>query len=320
MSEKINKKIVVQQVKNLWKDSVSTSVELVKIIIPAVIVTKILEEMGMITIISRILEPVMALMGLPGELGLVWATGLLTTLYASIAVFAALAPGLDLTAAQVTVLCSVILIAHTLPVELSITKRAGAGVIPMGILRVGGALVYGIMLHWLCTYTGLWQEPVHMIFKGDAEEKTLVQWALSQVFNIGLIFLVIFCILSLMRVFEVIGFLRLLENILKPVLPIFGMTHRAAPVTVVGMILGIGYGGALIIRETTAGTMSRREIFNSMSLLSLSHSLVEDTLIMMAIGAKFGGIFWGRLLFSLLVLYMMAKFTGLYLRREIAER
>ena len=107
---------------------------------------------------------------------------------------------------------------------------------------------------------------------------------------------------------KAIGFLSLLEWILKPVLPFFGMSHRAAPVTVVGMIVGIGYGGALIIRETTKGTMNRREVFNSLALMALSHGLIEDTLLMMALGASLNGILWGRLLFSLIVIYLLVRF------------
>jgi len=311
MNKKSNKDKVIRHLRELWYDTRTTSIELFKVTIPAIVVTKILEELGLIGYLSQGLEPVMALMGLPGELGLVWATALLTSLYGAVAVFAALAPGLDLSAAQVTVLCSIMLIAHMLPVELSISRRAGAGVAAMAALRLIGALVYGIILNGICSYSGIWQESAHLFFKGDSTEKTLLEWSLTQIFNLGLIFFVIFCILSAMRLLAAVGFLRLLEKALKPVLPLFGMTHRAAPVTVVGMILGIGYGGALIIRETTTGEMDRREIFNSLALMALSHGLIEDTLLMMAIGGKLGGIFWGRLLFSLVVLFLLVRITDI---------
>jgi hypothetical protein len=53
--------------------------------------------------------------------------------------------------------------------------------------------------------------------------------------------------------------------------------------------------------------MDSREIFNSLALMSLSHGLVEDTLLMMAIGGMLGGILWGRLLFSLLVIFILVR-------------
>ena len=303
---------IVTLARDLGRDTYSTSLELLKIMIPAVIVTKILEELGLIVYISQALEPVMGLMGLPGVLGLVWATAIFTTPYSAIVVFASLEPTLSLSTAQVTILCSIMLIAHSLPVELSISRKAGAGVLPIGMIRLSGALTYGIILHNICLYSGWLQEPARMLFAFDGAEKTLVQWAVSQIFNIGLIIFVLFCILIIIRLMKALGFLRLLERLLIPVLPMFGMSHRAAPVTVVGMIMGIAYGGALIIRETTSGTMERRETFYSLALMNLSHGLVEDTLLMMALGGALAGIFFGRLLFSLALIYILVKIVDFY--------
>ncbi len=293
--------------KDLVKDSLKTSVELLKVTVPAIIATKILEELGLVYFIGELLDPLMGLMGLPGELGLVWATAILTTPYGGIGVYAALGPSLHLSGADMTVLCSVMLIAHSLPVELSITKKAGGGMLPLGMLRLGGGLVYGILLNQVCTRLQLWQEPAIMIFKATPKEESFIQWCMGQATNILLICGVIFLVLLAMRILQAIGFIRLLEWMLEPLLPLFGMTHRAAPMTVVGMILGIAYGGALIIKETTKGTMESREVFNSLALMSLSHGLIEDTLVMMALGAKLGGIFWGRLFFSLTVIFVLVK-------------
>jgi spore maturation protein SpmB len=296
---------------NHLKESASISFGLLKVAVPAIIFTKILEELGCIHYIGIILEPVMKLVGLPGELGLVWATALLTTPYGGIGVLAALVPSLTLTAADLTVLCSLILIAHSLPIEQSITRKAGAGFLPMAAIRVFGALGYGMLLHAICNRFSIWQYPAATIFRQTPEHQSLAQWALNQCFNIFMVCLVIFAVLLAMRVLRALGVIRLCENLLKPVLPWLGMSHRAAPVTVVGMLLGIVYGGALIIRETTEGSMDSREIFNSLALMSLSHGLIEDTMIMMTLGAKLGGILWGRLVFSLLVIYVLVRVTGL---------
>ena len=95
----------------LWRDTLRTSRHLFRITVPAVIVTKLLAELGMIGYLSELVEPIMALMGLPGALGIVWATALITSPYSAIAVFASLAPTLVLSGAQVTILCSAMLIA-----------------------------------------------------------------------------------------------------------------------------------------------------------------------------------------------------------------
>jgi hypothetical protein len=165
----------------------------------------------------------------------------------------------------------------------------------------------------------IWQQPAVLLFKVTAKSDTLLQWGLDQGQNLVLIVVVIFLIVVGMRLFRAIGFLRLLEKTLAPVLPWFGMSHRAAPITVVGMIMGIGYGGALIIRETSTGKLAKEEVFNSMALMGLCHGLVEDTLIMAAIGGKFAGILWGRIVFSLIVTYLLARGMRLLADRRIRQ-
>jgi spore maturation protein SpmB len=232
---------------------------------------------------------------------------MLTNLYGAVVVFAALVPELQPTSAEATIICSMMLIAHSLPVELSISKKAGAPFWPIACLRIFGALIYGMILHGICKLFGIWQETAIVIFKAEKQVLTLFQWAVNQFQNLGLIVVVIFCILVIMRILRTLGVLQLLERILEPLLPPFGMSRAAAPITVVGMVLGISYGGALIIKETTSGALSRRDIFFAMALMGLSHSLIEDTLLMVALGGLFSGILWGRLVFSLLVIFILAK-------------
>jgi len=297
-----------------------TSRELMIIMIPVIIVTKILEELGWISYLSVILEPMMSFIGLPGSLGLVWATAILTSPYGGVAVFAALAPGLDLSIAQVTVLCSAMLIAHSLPVELIISKRAGANFMPIALLRLAGGLVYAFLLNRICLAFDFWQNQAVIFFKTTAGSLTIQQWGLEQIQNLGLIISIIFCILVAMRFLKAFGLLGMLEKLLAPVLPVFGMSEHAAPVTVVGMIMGIGIGGALIIRETSTGKMSREEVFNSMALMGLCHGLVEDTLLMVAIGGKLGGILWGRILFSLVVVFLIVKLVRFLAGRRLLSQ
>ena len=307
----MNRQRVWASLTQLAAETWLTSWELVRITVPVVVLVKLLEEVGGIALLSSLLEPFMGLMGLPGELGLVWATAICTTLYGGLAVFAAIGPGLDLTVAQVTGLASAMLIAHALPIELSISKRAGAPLWPVALIRFCGAIAYAAILDVVCRSLSIWQQPATLIFSAPPGQATLLQWALQQLQNIVLIIGVIFVILLFMRLLRRLGVLTLLENVLAPVLPVFGMSRRAAPLAVVGMVMGLGVGGALIIREAQGEVMSRREIFNSMALMGLCHGLIEDTLVMMAMGGRLGGIFWGRILFSLLVIFLLVRISGI---------
>ncbi len=313
--QKITFKNIRTWLSDLGRETWLTSWALIRITVPVIIITKVLEELGLITTLSMLLEPVMNFIGLPGELGLVWATSMLTSLYGGIAVFATLAPGLDLSVAQITVLGSAMLIAHSLPIELSISKKAGAPLVPIALLRLVGAIVYCFILDLLCTSLNIWQYKAELLFSAVADNPGLVEWGLQQTRNLLLIILVIFAILLTMRFLRSAGVLGLIERILAPVLPHFGMGTDAAPITVVGMIMGIGYGGALIIRETDNGKMAKNEIFNSMAMMGLCHGLVEDTLLMVALGGQLAGILWGRILFSLIVIFILVRVMGMLPRK-----
>jgi hypothetical protein len=99
----------------------------------------------------------------------------------------------------------------------------------------------------------------------------------------------------------------LMTKLLEPVLALLGIGRQAAPITIIGMTLGLSYGGGLIIQEARTGGLSRRDIFSSLALMGLCHGLVEDTLIMMLLGGHLSGIFWGRLVFSLLAIFLLGK-------------
>lgn len=304
---------------NLAADTFYTSWELIKITVPVVIITKILEELGLITVFSTLLAPVMELLGLPGELGLVWATSIITTLYGGMAVFATLAPGLDLTVAQVTILCSAMLLAHSLPIEMSVTKKAGGGLFAILFLRLGGALCYCFLLNLLCGYFGIWQQKATFYFTMVDEKASWLQWSYQQAINIGLIIVIIFCIILFMHILRRMGIISLLEKLLGPILPLFGMTNRSAPITVVGMIMGLGYGGALIIREVQKTKLDKRQVFHSLALMGLCHGLIEDTLLMVALGGRLGGIFWGRIAFSLIVIYIMVRCLDWFAAKKLKQ-
>jgi len=60
---------------------------------------------------------------------------------------------------------------------------------------------------------------------------------------------------------------------------------------------GLSFGRGLLINEAKRDHISALDIFTAIMLLNLLHSLINDTLLIMLIGADFYTIFWGRLVF-----------------------
>lgn len=300
-------------------DTLRTCLELFKIIIPISIATRFLQQWGLVDQLGELLGPVMHLVGLPGEIGLVWATAMVTNLYAGMVVFAQVAPGLDLTIAQVTVLTTMMLVAHGLPVELRIAQKAGTRFRTQALLRIGGAMLLGAILNLSYLASGTLQQANNSLWNPPPVDPSWAGWALNELRNYLSIVLIIFTLMALLRLLKKIGIVDLLTRLLEPLLALLGMGRQAAPLAIVGITLGLSYGGGLIIREAQSGRLSREDVFSSIALMGLCHSLIEDSLLMIVIGGHISGVFWARLLFSLLVVFLLARLIRV-LPRALFER
>lgn len=311
MTDSVNSSSTVQRflqtIRELIRDALRTSAELFRIIIPISIVTRLLQQIGVIDQLGVLLGPVMELVGLPGQIGLVWATAMLTNLYGGMVVFASLAPDLGITVAQATILTTMMLVAHGLPVEVRIAQKAGTRFRAMLLLRIGSALLLGWILHQIYRLSGTLQQDNQALWSPPAVDPTWSAWILAELRNMVSIFLIILCLMVMLRILKKIGITDLMTKLLEPVLALLGIGRQAAPITIIGMTLGLSYGGGLIIQEARTGGLSRRDIFSSLALMGLCHGLVEDTLIMMLLGGHLSGIFWGRLVFSLLAIFLLGK-------------
>ena len=289
------------------RQAVRTSLTLFRIIVPIAIGVRLLEMAGAIDLLGRLLAPLMALVGLPGSMGLVWATTLVTNLYGGMVVFAGVAPGAGLTVAQVTVLATMMLIAHAIPVEAGIARQAGTRFRAMATLRIGGALAAGMLLNLGYSLSATLQQPNQALWNPPPRDPSWLGWAAGEARNLTYIFLIILALLIVMRLLEWVGIISALTRLLRPVLMQLGISDQAAPLTIIGMTLGLTYGGGLIIQEARAGLLSRFDVFCALALLGLCHSFIEDTLLMLVIGGHLSGTLAFRTLFALLVAYLVAR-------------
>lgn len=289
-------------------DAARICLDLFKVMVPILIGVKILKELGWIAYLAKPLAPLMSLVGLPPECGLTWATAIANNLYAALAVHAALVPDMaPLTVAQATVIATMMLIAHNIFVEGAIAKRCGVGFWGQAVLRLVGALTCGILLHGVFSALGVFTDPAPLLFTPSTEDSSLWTWAFGEIKNLGMIYCVIATLVGTMRLLETLGVTRLFEAALLPFLRLMGIGGGAATITVIGLVMGLAYGSGLILHDVQKGKVAKRDVFSAISLMSLSHALIEDTLLMYLIGASLWGTFVGRLLFSLAVVAVLSR-------------
>lgn len=291
---------------SLIKEIFSISYNLFKLMIPIITIVKIIEELGGIKYIAMILEPLMESVGLPASMGLVWATTMITNIYGGMIIF--ITTPETLSVAQVTILGSMMLLAHALPVEVRIAQKAGVRVLFTLLLRIGGALLLGFLLHKIYSSGDYLSQTNNALWKPQiVTDDSLLAWIISQIKTLWQVFLVISVLVVFLKLLKLSGIEKLLMLILKPLLRILGLSEKTTSISIIGITLGLTYGGGLLINEAQKGEISKADVFGSLSLLALCHSLIEDTLIIMLLGADLSGILYFRLVFSLVLIALIIR-------------
>lgn len=298
---------LIKEIKEVLKDTGSTYFFLLKIMIPISILVKILEGYGVIDIIGQNLSPAMNVVGLPGDFGLILATAMIVNIYGALIVFFQLSLVNNYTVAQVTILACMMLIAHTLPIEARIAQKAGVRLWFTLTLRILGAFVFGFILNIIFGKLNLFQNKNILIWEPGYTDPTILQWITGQIGYYLMIFLIILSLIVLMKILKTTGALDKLNNFLKPGIEFLGMSKNAAILPIIGMTLGLAYGGGLIVKEAKSKIISKKDVFLSLSFMNLSHSLIEDTILTLAIGASIFGIFFGRIFFTIIVMIILIK-------------
>jgi len=278
--------------------------------LPISIVVRLLQQTNAIAFLGKAFVPLVSYLGLPPEGGLVWVNTLITNMYGGMITFHSLGLGDTLSIAQTSVLCQLMLVAHTFPVELAIARKAGIPFVSMFVWRFGLAILSAWVLHLSLSFFNLFNEPVSLpksVALPNALDDTWTAWFYNELHRYLLVFVVVFALMALMRVLKETGFIDAFSRWLRPMMDWLGIHASVIPITVVGMTLGILYGGALMIEETRKNNIAPKDVFYAFCLMGLCHSIIEDSLLMMALGANGYAVFIFRPIWALITLFIVVR-------------
>tara|TARA_Y100000768_G_scaffold384707_1_gene369275 strand:- start:850 stop:1806 length:957 start_codon:yes stop_codon:yes gene_type:complete len=290
---------------NITKESLNIFWVLFKVILPVVIIIRILELMGAIPWLARFLEPLTSFIGIDGSLGLVWMAAILVNIYAGMAAFASLQAIFDYSVAETTILGLIILIAHSLPIEVAIAKQSRVSAIFNLLFRFINAIIAGKILNYIFIKYNLFNEKNTSILKIPNETINNLEWAILQFQNFFIIFLIIFSIITSINILKFIGFWQIIIKILKVPLSYLGMSEKVANIILIGLTLGISFGGGFLIEESKKNDISKKDILLSLSFLSLCHSIIEDTILILLLGSHISGILFFRIIYTIIIILIM---------------
>lgn len=266
--------------------ALKSAVWIIKLTVPITLATSVLSYLGFVDVLSEWLTPMFSLMGLSGESSLVFISSALGNLYSAIGVMATI--GLDFRSA--VILASMSLICHNMIIETAIQHRTGARVALIIPLRIGVALICGIVMNLL-----LPQQMEGRLFLGsglaevNSWRDVFVNWVVTIV---PLILKMLSLIISLNIIQTIFREFRLLDMIavpLRPLMRIFGLPLSTSFLWIICNVVGLTYGGAAIIDEINHGDVSPEDARLLNTHVAISHSLLEDTLIFFSIGLP---LFW----------------------------
>lgn len=302
----------MQKLIKLSKNILEIAYELFRIMIPTLIIVKILQELGFVNILNNFLSPLMFLVGLPEEIGIVFTTTMLTSPYTGLAVLSGITLEGGLTTAQASVLGLLILFTHSLPIESLICRRAGVRIRVTIFVRLIIGFSLCIILNHFLSFTNLLNSQASILIPFSEPSPIIMDWIIDQVKTLLVIFIIIIFIVLLTELLKFLGIQRLIELSLKPFLNLIGVGEKASTIAVVGVTLGIGFGGGLLIKEVKSGKIKYKDVFGVITLIGMLHSVVEDTGLVSLMGANIFITLLLRFLLTLLSVYLIMKIFSHY--------
>ncbi|MDR0354461.1 MAG: hypothetical protein LBJ64_01810 [Deltaproteobacteria bacterium] len=294
------------------KQSFDAWLTLTKLTVPALVAVRLLMWFNLVESISLPFEPIMSFMGLPKETALVWVTAMLTNNYTGVMIYLNIMPLIDpLNIAQATILGTIILIAHNLPVEAAVCRGAGVSPLRVTVLRILAAIMFGFLAHRLCLALGWGLNEAKCVinFRVDPAPPW-GQWLWSSLKSLAAIFVVVLTLVLLMAILEKIGLIKIFSLILSPFMRVSGVGPKATMITIIGMVMGLAYGGGLIIAASKSGEIPKRDIYGSIILMALCHSIFEDTIILASLGGSLWGLLAGRIVFATLLCGLIVRLAS----------
>lgn len=266
------------------KDAVRTSLGIFKIMIPVSLLMAVLNYIGLIDDLSVLLQPVANLLGLRGQSILVLLSGYLINTYSAIALMISL----NLSLREMSILSSMILLSHTLPIELSIQKKAGGKVWLLLLIRVGSSIVTGLLLNLILSGGSeiaaygaqLVNSPESASLSGVLKTWLVENITILKIFVINIIVNIVFKFLIKYHIIEK------LSNFLKHIMFLFGLAKEAAPYWLVANIIGLIYGAGILITANENNSLEKDEISKLNISICSMHSLIQETANFLPLGVS----------------------------------
>ncbi len=289
---------LVSALTEAWPQSWKTTLWLLRLMVPISLAVGLLQFYGGIEWMAQWLDPLFVSIGLPGYSAIAFLTGAFVTTYAGIAVMLSMV----LTLREATIISVMICICHALFVESAVVKRTGSSFWKMWVLRFVLAFVCGYYLNAVLP-------EMSQVFMAkdsvlpDTLTVLLTEWCLSTLRMAVVILAFVYVLMVVQRLLDSYGLIHRMSHFLSPMMKVFGLPCNSAYMWVVGNVLGISYGSAVMLDLEERGMITREEANDVNYHLVMNHSMLEDTCVFASFGVSAFWILSTRILFALVVVW-----------------
>ncbi len=290
----------IRAIREIFPKAVKTSIWLIKITVSISAAILLLRYFNILPWFSELISPVFNYIGLPGEASLAFVTGYFVNVYSAIAVMATL----EMNTRAITILSVMVLCAHNIITESAIQKKTGSSAIRIVLTRTISAFALGFLLNLVMP---------GVVSKGAAamvQEKMdllpmLNEWLVSTGRLVLKMTLLIMSLSVLQAILSEFGIIRWLSKLLRPLMTIFGLPAKTSFLWIIANVLGLAYGGAIMMEEVDTGKITKDDAKLLNQHIGISHSNLEDVILLYSVGGLVIWMLFSRWLFSILLVWEM---------------
>lgn len=287
--KKVLRKATQRAVKTIWwifKITVSVSFTML-----------LLRYSGILHWIAVAVSPVFHLFGLPGDASMAYVSGYFINVYSCVAVITTL----DLTVREITILGTMSLAAHAIVLESAVQKKTGTPTWYVVTVRTMASLALGILLNLVlpgrpdyssALTVSLADVPFFQI--QGAFMPMFMEWLTGMLRLTIWMVCLIYLLNLLQRTLYEYGVMEKIAHFFNPLLKVFGLDGSTSFLWIVANVAGISYGAAAIMDEMQRGHIKPYDINLLNTHVGISHSNLEDLMLLTACGGTWYVILLAR--------------------------
>ncbi len=292
------KERIIKSVKEVLPGTTKTCIWLVKITVGVSLAIVFLKYLKILPWFSELISPAFNLIGLPGEAALPYVSGYFVNVYAAISV----AVGFNFDVRTITILSVMILCSHNMITETAVQKKTGSSATRIVLMRTISAFILAYILNKILpanTSSTLGSTNI----ESTQLLEMLKEWAKATILVIIKMTVLIYSLGIMQRLLSEFGIIKWLSKFFRPFLHVFGLPAKTSFLWIVANTLGLAYGAAIMIEESSSGRLGKKDADLLNTHICISHSNLEDLMLLSSIGGIWHIILLSRWAASLFLVW-----------------